>query len=482
MKKFFTIIAFAIAPVCLVQAQAIYQNGAALYISAGSLVHVNGNSRFQSGSLLTNNGTIALTGNLNNELALSESGSGTLELLGTNTQTLSGAGLYSVSKVIINNAAGIILDVPLKVTGKLEFINGIVSALNAPKGITISNTATVSGVSDASHINGYVIKEGIGGFTYPIGNGSSYQPVTADLTDNDLGLQARYFSADAGTAAFTTTGASKIKLESYNSQEYWDLTPVGTATGTVNISWDATNNGSITSSSDIKVFKVAHKTSSGWLNEGSSAVTGNSLAGNVTSETISSWSPITLGVIPEESLPVTLISFTARMSEANTLLNWQTSSEFNASYFDLERSSDARTFEKIAKIQAAGNSSLIRTYYFHDTHLSQVTPITYYRLRQVDQDGTYAYSRLVSVKRNDSAMRANLYPNPSQSYTPLTVESGSLIASIEVWNSSGQKMTVPVSNLNDRKAELNINSLDSGVYVLQVKTADGIAIKKLIVK
>lgn len=482
MKKLFAILAFAIIPFVATRAQVIYQNGVSFYIHTGGLVQIKGDAQIQNGSTLTNKGTLAIAGNLLNNHTMAAAGTGTLELNGTTPQTLSGTGLFSAQDVTINNTAGISLNMPLRAEGQVKFTTGVLEALNTASPFTISATGTVNGVSNASHIHGYVVKEGIGSFTYPVGNGSVYQPVTVDLTDNGQGLRARYFSSDANVAAFAATGASQIKLESYNQQEYWDLSPLSTATGKVTITWDATNNGPITASTNVNVFKVAHKKASGWLNEGSSAVTGTGLAGHVTSQTISSWSPFTLGAIPEAALPVTLISFTARLSEDNAVLKWQTSSELNASYFDVERSTDARSFEKIAQIQAAGNSSTIHTYYYTDKQLSRSSPVTYYRLRQVDQDGTYAYSRAISITRNDTRLLASVYPNPAQSETPVTIEAGASIAAIQLLNMSGQKITVPVINIASGKAELNLNGLASGMYLLQLRTAGGTTTKKLIVK
>ena len=480
MKKLFTILSILIIPVAA-QAQGIYQNGAVLYIHTGSLVQINGEARIESGSTIINNGTLALNGNLVNN-ATTEVGAGTLHLNGTTVQTLSGTGLLSANNVTIDNPAGISLNTRLRAEGNVQFTAGIFNALSTDVPFTIGPAGTVSDVSDASHVNGCVIKEGNGEFTYPVGNGSNYQPVTVDLTANGQGLRARYFDLDAGAASFLATGASQIALESYNNQEYWDLSPVSTATGKVTVTWDATNNAPIASSGNIKVFQVAHKTASGWLNEGASAVSAVGLGGSVTSETISSWSPFTLGAIPEGALPVTLISFTARPSENNTMLSWKTASEFNASHFELERSMDARSFEKIAQIQAVGNSSTVVNYLYTDTQRGILAPVIYYRLRQVDLDGSFAYSRTVSVNRIDTGLTANVFPNPAQRKTPVTVEAGASIAEIRLWNMSGREIVVPVTKMGSGKAELNLDGLTSGVYMLQLKTAGGTAFKKLIVK
>ena len=136
----------------------------------------------------------------------------------------------------------------------------------------------------------------------------------------------------------------------------------------------------------------------------------------------------------------------------------------------------------IGRVQAAGNSSAIRSYHYMDAQLDRSVPVTYYRLRQVDNDGSFAYSRAVSVRRTESVVTASLYPNPAQTDAAVTIETSGSIASIQVFNMSGQRMQVPILNIGNRKAELNLNSLASGVYVLQLKTSDGDSTKKLVVK
>ena len=129
-----------------------------------------------------------------------------------------------------------------------------------------------------------------------------------------------------------------------------------------------------------------------------------------------------------------------------------------------------------------GNSSAISSYHYMDAQLDRSVPVTYYRLRQVDNDGSFAYSRAVSVRRTESVVTASLYLNPAQTDAAVTIETSGSIASIQVFNMSGQRMQVPILNIGNRKAELNLNSLASGVYVLQLKTSDGDSTKKLVVK
>ncbi|GLU51162.1 hypothetical protein [Dyadobacter frigoris] len=144
---------------------------------------------------------------------------------------------------------------------------------------------------------------------------------------------------------------------------YRDQKPLATASEKAIIAVDAVNTINITSSINTNVFKVAHKTVSGWMNEGSSAVTGALFAGTVTGKTTLSWSSFTLGAVSQAALPVMLVSFIPKEAEGNAVLNWQTTMEAEASHFHLERSVDIRTFETTGRVQAAENSTAVHTYY-----------------------------------------------------------------------------------------------------------------------
>ncbi|NIJ55461.1 T9SS type A sorting domain-containing protein [Dyadobacter arcticus] len=112
----------------------------------------------------------------------------------------------------------------------------------------------------------------------------------------------------------------------------------------------------------------------------------------------------------EGGLPVTLISFSGSRQDTTTvLLNWETSEETNNQRFEVERSLDPqRGFEMAGVVDGAGNTG--SKYHFQD--LNRWAEVTYYRLRQVDYDGTSTYSRIISVKGARIALSILAYPNP----------------------------------------------------------------------
>ncbi len=108
-------------------------------------------------------------------------------------------------------------------------------------------------------------------------------------------------------------------------------------------------------------------------------------------------------------LPIELMSFDANASEHGNELSWQTLSEINNDYFILETSKDARNFQAIGSVKGAGNSNELLSYYLMDKN--PIASITYYRLKQVDFDGKFSYSDIVSVRRIDDG-EVVISPNP----------------------------------------------------------------------
>lgn len=104
---------------------------------------------------------------------------------------------------------------------------------------------------------------------------------------------------------------------------------------------------------------------------------------------------VTDGVASESTLPVVLLSFIAKQSEYGIDIMWETASEINNDYFVIERSKNAIDYENIVIIHGAGNSNTIKNYSYLDS--PQYNGNLYYRLKQVDYDGTITYSNIVVI-------------------------------------------------------------------------------------
>lgn len=112
------------------------------------------------------------------------------------------------------------------------------------------------------------------------------------------------------------------------------------------------------------------------------------------------------------SLPIELASFTSSMTNNETLLKWQTVTEINSNYFEVQRSDDGQFFFTIGKVNALGNSNIPANYSFTDQKLSNNSgSLIFYRLKLVDKDGTERLSNNISIKPVISGITIkNLYP------------------------------------------------------------------------
>lgn len=114
-----------------------------------------------------------------------------------------------------------------------------------------------------------------------------------------------------------------------------------------------------------------------------------------------------------DPLPVQYLNFSGIAAEASNLLSWSTASESNNAGFEIERSVSGFDWEKIAFVKGAGNSSETKRYNFSDIQPSSNT--CYYRLKQVDYNGQYAYSKTILITRNteQNIYLEQVFPNPT---------------------------------------------------------------------
>ncbi len=174
----------------------------------------------------------------------------------------------------------------------------------------------------------------------------------------------------------------------------------------------------------------------------------------------------------EVPLPVEFISFTAKKANAQSLLNWATAKELNNIGFDVERSADGKQFSKIGYVATKttdGYSSAKLEYSFTDA--KPLNGVNYYRLKQQDIDGKFAYSTIASVTFG-TEQAINMYPNPTENHlTVAGINAGNVLRVIDV---NGKI----VSELTARSAieTFNLSNLASGIYSMQV-LSDGAVIK-----
>jgi hypothetical protein len=468
-----------------------YNVGSEVTIQAGATVTVEGSFRNEAGSDFKNAGIIEIKNQLTNDQVMNNHFGGFWILNGTATQKISGVEPIWINTLNMNNPGGFLLQNSLRIYNQVNFTNGIMTA-NTPSNTVYFTKNGQIGLplpSDASHINGAVVKEGENQtFKFPVGNATKYQPIQVafDENGNELGLLAKYNTGNAGSFAFGTSGTEATPLNFYNSKEYWDLTPIngGITKGRVTVFWDGYNDG-ITD--DAILRRVAHllPSTGKWENEGTNAGVGTTLVGSVLSNSVSAWSPFTLGTIAGNPLPITLINFMGKKVGNTNQLNWATSQEINASHFEIERSVDAKMFEKIGKVNANFVTKENNKYEFYDYQKLQTTNQKqfFYRLKLVDIDGKYNYSKIINIANEaDNEVVGQFYPNPViadfSNIDINTIEIGEW--TIANTDPSGKTIKTEKRILKKGLNVLQITNLVKGVNIVTFENKENYVVRKLV--
>ena len=183
-------------------------------------------------------------------------------------------------------------------------------------------------------------------------------------------------------------------------------------------------------------------------------------------------------------LPVEWLSFTARgeTEEYNhSILEWAIATEKNCSHYIIEHSKDGITFSSIGEETGAGTTTERQDYDF--THDNPVIGMNYYRLKQVDFDGKYEYSTIVSVKFDMELPKLSmqLFPNPTSGI--LNIEIGEVIEAptFQVFDIQGRLIVVNINNTSGNQWSFNTVDLPNGHYFLQMKQGEQILNKKFVV-
>ena len=181
-------------------------------------------------------------------------------------------------------------------------------------------------------------------------------------------------------------------------------------------------------------------------------------------------------VTTAKALPVKMLPLTGKATGKTNQLYWTTTLEVNNKVFMVERSSDGRTFTTAAAVPtkaADGNSTQIIQYDYTDLKPYNQT---YYRLKQVDADGKYSYSKIIQLNSSNS-VALSVYPNPASGN--IHIEKSSKITAIHILEITGRtvKQLTPSANGN-----YNIRGLVPGVYFFEIYSDEGKETVKILVQ
>jgi hypothetical protein len=164
------------------------------------------------------------------------------------------------------------------------------------------------------------------------------------------------------------------------------------------------------------------------------------------------------------ALPVVLSGFALQRKNGDVLVTWQTEQEINSGNFDVERSYDDITFEKIGSIAAAGSSGTVKSYSFTDN--SNVSnKASFYRVKMIDKDGAFTYTGIKSVPGSNAATDFVIFQNPCHGSPKITVANLTGPTDIQVIDVTG-RMVKRTTLTHTNTAE--ISNLQKGTYFVRI--------------
>lgn len=197
---------------------------------------------------------------------------------------------------------------------------------------------------------------------------------------------------------------------------YWGVHIIGNDIYNYTVDYNFEGNDNVNYIGNLELIFRDDNASTAWLRSGSASL--SIPARSVSLSSLSRTELILAGGFG--ALPVRLVRFEAKkIDEKSVKLTWQTATETNNLRFEIERSGNGNEFERIGTIDGAGNSNAIKNYQFID--YQALEGINYYRLKQIDTDGTFHYSSLRSVRMNNQ-VTIIAFPNPFENQFNLQFE------------------------------------------------------------
>jgi hypothetical protein len=425
-------------------------------------------------------GNITLVG----AVAIGSNG-GTMRISGGSNRALNASAGLTIPRLTMNTTGAPILtvNIPVTITTTLTLNGGIF--FNDENLLTINSGVTVTGGSNASHVDGRLRKIGNTAFTYPFGNDGYYAPLTTSALGGATTqhFTGRYFHTNPELAGYSR--ASKVAtLGEINECEYWEFARTNsTVTPTITLAWSADRTCPIV---DFNEFIVTQWTGTQWIDLEAAGLTGDDNSGSVRNNLpIPSFTPPIFTLAQSfRILPVELLSFGAvALENQQVKVTWSTASEENNAYFTVERSIDGKMWSAIGIVPGVGNSNQIESYEFIDE--KPVFGRQFYRITQTDIDGKSQTFRVVGVTLTAAALEANsykIYPNPSSGQVKVFSENANLEqAEVTIINQQGQEM-MRFQDVNGRLFEVDLSHLPKGLYLIRIKNNHQLVSKKLILQ
>lgn len=186
-------------------------------------------------------------------------------------------------------------------------------------------------------------------------------------------------------------------------------------------------------------------------------------------------------------LPITLRSFVAnRYHKNDVLLEWESEIEINASHYEIQRSTDSRSWLTIDKVEAVADEEGSESYRYIDQNAFLETlqrELVYYRLRMIDLDGSFAFSDVRGVKFDAEEQGFEVWPNPTHDKINITIDNLD-VESIQLYDTAGRVLRSfnlqKAADTYKMEVSLQAEGITAGEYFLKLVTNAGLTITKKI--
>ncbi len=449
-------------------------------LTVKGILTVNGylSGAFSAGS----NGRIALSGTLNLSGAIETDS--VIVTSSASPAIINTTGSARINTLIVNNATGLNLNGNLDIRNKLDLQNGIVNISNANYlRLQSGYGGTIINGSALSYVNGKLRRQEFrtsDSISFPVGKPGIYRKIALLANHNSEDFAVEYEAELLATPPTARTLPPIIT--NVNQQWYHRVTIVNGANrfdnATATINYAATDG--VTNPSSLRVAKDDGGVN--WVDL--AGVATGTPSGKITSVSFTTLGDFALANVNAAVLPVNLISFKARLMNNNVQLNWQVGNEDNIQRYEIERSNDGVSFDKIGFISALGGKSLIS--YNHKDAL-KTTGVYYYRLKMVDGDGTFKYSDLVSVncKSIVASELIRISPNPFVNQVTVQFQADKAGAvELQLTDVVGRKLKSKRYSVYAGSNELIFatGDLPKAVYLLKVITDEKVWVEKILSK
>lgn len=167
--------------------------------------------------------------------------------------------------------------------------------------------------------------------------------------------------------------------------------------------------------------------------------------------------------LSSNTLPTTITYLNANIENTAAKISWNTTHEINTASFVVEKSEDGSNFTSIGTVQAKNNSS--NNYTFTDN--SYATGIALYRLKIIDLDGSYTYSKTVTV---NSKLKGtySIYPNPVSNVLTVTHTNAKPSATISIFGVDGKQLLTKKIVTGTTQSSIDVSKLNAGTYILSI--------------